>query len=378
MDREFGLLLRRYRKAAGLSIESLAEGAGLSARAVKYQEDGDHLPYKYSLNQLMDALQLTASQREALLLAWERDQQRDRPQRRSADAPIAQAWADSPPEQVSTDASAETQSGHGAGGNLLPRPDPVYSWPSPVHTEPEPERALLDLTKPVPWSPPPVPAVWNAGRAATSDAVPPATTPQRRSDADKRLARVAAASYVLCYGGLTLWLVRIFAVPLTAALFVCVFLAMPWCCVCTRAWMCARALWAFVTPVTKPQVSKAPPLKPALEVVVYLVSSGALAVGLVKSFDVPVAMALFDCWILALPVSAVVLGLSAVIATSREAQIYLLSCAATGVGLVTVVDVPVVTALCVCWLVALPVYGVALPVSTAIATSVKSRYEGTV
>jgi len=64
-----GDLLRRYREAAGLSQEALAERAGLSARGLLYLEHGMRRPYPATLRRLADALSLTPPQREALTLA---------------------------------------------------------------------------------------------------------------------------------------------------------------------------------------------------------------------------------------------------------------------------------------------------------------------
>src|SRR5437868_1376814 len=65
----FGDLLRRYREAAGLSQEALAERAALSPRGLLYLERGMHRPYPGTLRRLADALSLTPQEREALMLA---------------------------------------------------------------------------------------------------------------------------------------------------------------------------------------------------------------------------------------------------------------------------------------------------------------------
>src|SRR5919108_2822934 len=63
----FGDLLRRYRVAAGLSQEALAERARMSARAISDLERGVHrLPYKDTVAQLAAALELDASERALL------------------------------------------------------------------------------------------------------------------------------------------------------------------------------------------------------------------------------------------------------------------------------------------------------------------------
>jgi class 3 adenylate cyclase/tetratricopeptide (TPR) repeat protein len=66
----FATLLRRYRAAARLTQEELAERAGLSARAITDLERGvRRSPYPDTVNRLAQALQLGATEREALLRA---------------------------------------------------------------------------------------------------------------------------------------------------------------------------------------------------------------------------------------------------------------------------------------------------------------------
>ncbi|HEX6817837.1 MAG TPA: AAA family ATPase, partial [Ktedonobacterales bacterium] len=63
----FASLLRRYRKAAGLTQEELAAAAGLSARAVSDIERGLRAsPHRDTIEMLADALQLTDEQRAEL------------------------------------------------------------------------------------------------------------------------------------------------------------------------------------------------------------------------------------------------------------------------------------------------------------------------
>src|SRR5438094_3140033 len=65
--RSFGILLRGYRLAAGLSQEALAERAGLSARAVSDLERGARrAPYPDTLRRLADALGLADAARTHL------------------------------------------------------------------------------------------------------------------------------------------------------------------------------------------------------------------------------------------------------------------------------------------------------------------------
>src|SRR4051812_14673870 len=66
----FGEVLRRYRIAAGLSQEELAERAGLSLRGVSDLERGvRRLPHLETVRLLADALQLTPEARRAFLAA---------------------------------------------------------------------------------------------------------------------------------------------------------------------------------------------------------------------------------------------------------------------------------------------------------------------
>jgi tetratricopeptide (TPR) repeat protein len=69
-DQTFGALLRRYRRAVGLTQEELAELSGLSARAIADIERGrTSRPYRSSVRALGDALNLSAEERELLTRA---------------------------------------------------------------------------------------------------------------------------------------------------------------------------------------------------------------------------------------------------------------------------------------------------------------------
>ena len=75
MDRQpgFGELLRRYRAAAGLTQEELAERAGLSARGIADLERGVRTaPYPRTVRQLAEVLGLGADERGVLLSARSR------------------------------------------------------------------------------------------------------------------------------------------------------------------------------------------------------------------------------------------------------------------------------------------------------------------
>src|SRR5260370_5448455 len=71
---QFGILLKRYRMAAGLTQEALAARAQLSARTVADLERGiNRLPRHDTFELLMTALSVTSQQR-GLLLAMTRPQ----------------------------------------------------------------------------------------------------------------------------------------------------------------------------------------------------------------------------------------------------------------------------------------------------------------
>jgi tetratricopeptide (TPR) repeat protein len=67
-DRQtFGSLLRRYRKQAGLTQEELAERAGLSVRSIGgLERDIGQAPYRATVTQLIEALELAANEAAAL------------------------------------------------------------------------------------------------------------------------------------------------------------------------------------------------------------------------------------------------------------------------------------------------------------------------
>jgi transcriptional regulator with XRE-family HTH domain len=67
---QVGALLRRHRKAAGLSQRELAEAAGLSRRGISDLERGvRRRPYPATLRRLVAALGLGSAGRAELLLA---------------------------------------------------------------------------------------------------------------------------------------------------------------------------------------------------------------------------------------------------------------------------------------------------------------------
>jgi non-specific serine/threonine protein kinase len=65
----FGRLLRMHRVQAGLSQAGLAERAGLGDRAIQRLEADRNRPYRATVEQLADALRLTAEQRAELVAA---------------------------------------------------------------------------------------------------------------------------------------------------------------------------------------------------------------------------------------------------------------------------------------------------------------------
>src|SRR5919199_6713107 len=69
----FGDLVRRYRRAAGLTQEELAERAGLSVRAISDIERGvKHRPRQETVKLLADALSLKGEDRSAFEAARQR------------------------------------------------------------------------------------------------------------------------------------------------------------------------------------------------------------------------------------------------------------------------------------------------------------------
>ena len=69
----FGELLRRYRVAAGLSQEALAERAGLSARAISDMErDAQRTPRRDTIGLLAKALEIAPTERATLEAAARR------------------------------------------------------------------------------------------------------------------------------------------------------------------------------------------------------------------------------------------------------------------------------------------------------------------
>ena len=66
----FAALLRRFRLAAALSQEGLAEGAGMFPSAISALERGvNRKPYLETVRQLASALSLDEARRESLLAA---------------------------------------------------------------------------------------------------------------------------------------------------------------------------------------------------------------------------------------------------------------------------------------------------------------------
>ena len=79
----FGVLLRRYRQAAGLSQETLAAQAGLSTRAISDLERGiNRIPRSDTLDLLASTLPLTSHQQNLLRASA-------RPERAAAASPVS-------------------------------------------------------------------------------------------------------------------------------------------------------------------------------------------------------------------------------------------------------------------------------------------------
>jgi tetratricopeptide (TPR) repeat protein len=102
----FGQLLRRYRTAAGITQEELAERSGLSARAIANLERGQTArPYPRSVRSLADGLGLSAAQREELAVAGRQarqvgQQSAEVAQRASAQGPAAAKAASAVPREL--------------------------------------------------------------------------------------------------------------------------------------------------------------------------------------------------------------------------------------------------------------------------------------
>src|SRR5256885_1798099 len=127
----FGDLLRRYRVAAGLSQEALAEQARMSARAISDLERGVHrLPYKDTVAQLATALGLTATERAMLEAAARGPRDAATADDRRAEGPPGApppAPAPPPPHPPPTEAPVPTwRMALGAAGVDVARPRDDY------------------------------------------------------------------------------------------------------------------------------------------------------------------------------------------------------------------------------------------------------------
>ncbi|MBB5957131.1 transcriptional regulator with XRE-family HTH domain/tetratricopeptide (TPR) repeat protein [Saccharothrix tamanrassetensis] len=97
MDTSFGAVLRRHRRAAGLTQEALAERAGLSGQAVGALERGDRrFPYRDTVDRLADALRLDEGHRAELVAAAARHRG---PRPESTEPPPRQSAPTGPPRQ---------------------------------------------------------------------------------------------------------------------------------------------------------------------------------------------------------------------------------------------------------------------------------------
>src|SRR5215831_15358241 len=69
-DVPLGALLRRHRRAAGMTLEELAEASGVSARAISDMERGrTRAPQRRTLQSLVDAFGIAPPDRLAVLAA---------------------------------------------------------------------------------------------------------------------------------------------------------------------------------------------------------------------------------------------------------------------------------------------------------------------
>ncbi len=129
----FAQLLRRFRRAVGLTQEELAERANLSARAVSdLERDDDRVPRRDTLELLADALQLSTEDRAIL------------------DQTVRRARAASPPSHQP--ASTLSEPGADAPDNLPAQPTAFIGWEHAVEAVRarllDPETRLLTLTGP--------------------------------------------------------------------------------------------------------------------------------------------------------------------------------------------------------------------------------------
>ena len=81
---DFGVLLRRYRLAAGLTQEALAERAGLSVYGVQKLERGITHPYRDTAGRLTEALELAPDEAERLRASVEPVRRRGTPNGQAA------------------------------------------------------------------------------------------------------------------------------------------------------------------------------------------------------------------------------------------------------------------------------------------------------
>jgi len=131
----FAQLLRRYRRAAGLTQEQLAERAGLSARAVSDLERGENrAPRRDTLDLLADALELPTADRVAL------------------EETIVRTRVGTPPQTAADPASTPAPDFDDALSNLPAQPTPFIGREHEIGVVRarllDPETRLLTLTGP--------------------------------------------------------------------------------------------------------------------------------------------------------------------------------------------------------------------------------------
>jgi len=84
----FPTLLRRHRRAAGLTQEALADSAGISLRGLQHLEAGDVLPTSATLHALEQALLLLAEEKEQFEVAASRVSRRQTPTHSRVSYPV--------------------------------------------------------------------------------------------------------------------------------------------------------------------------------------------------------------------------------------------------------------------------------------------------
>jgi transcriptional regulator with XRE-family HTH domain len=130
---EFGVLLRAYRRPAGLSQQEVAERSGLGIRTVSNLERGrTRWPYPDSVHRLADALELSGAPRAEFLAAAGRRLARPAPPRATgtsgAAGPADPAGA---PHAAGAADAVRPASAHAGGKRVVPGTC-ARRWPCPA------------------------------------------------------------------------------------------------------------------------------------------------------------------------------------------------------------------------------------------------------